>query len=144
MKLKIILLIAIIAALASLGLAQTKKSKTTAAPKFTGSVKTQGKAFKAFIIKNVGKRVSLKLTFDGEDIPYGYRSGFADPVFSVDNYSYFLICGDEENANVEWTSRCEKINWNADKKTITGFFKIAEPSPKMMRTNRTFNLTPTK
>ena len=142
MKIKFILLIAIIAAFGSIGFAQTKKPKTAVAPSFKGSPQTQKKAFKAFIIKNVGKRVSLKLSF-GEDIPYGYRSEFADPLFEVDNYLYFLVCNDKA-ANAEWTNRCGKLNWNAADKIITGFFKITEPDPKRMRTNRTFHITPTK
>lgn len=144
MKIKILLLaaiVAIVAASGSISFAQTKKTKTIT-PEFKGSPQTQKKAFKAFIIKNVGKRVSLKLSF-GEDIPYGYRSDLADPLFEVDNYRYFLICNDKE-ANVEWESRCKKLNWNTENKTMSGFFKITEPDPKMMRTNRTFHITPTK
>jgi hypothetical protein len=143
MKLKIILLIALITAFGSIGFAQTKKTKTIT-PKFSGSVQTRKKEFKAFIIKNVGRRISLNLTFDGDIEPYGYRSEFADPLFEVDNYRYFLICKDRQTLNVPWTDRCKKINWNAENKIISGFFKITEPDPKMMRTNRTFNLTPTR
>jgi hypothetical protein len=140
MKLKIVLLIALIVAFSSPGLAQAKKTMTAKAPEFVGSPETRKAAFKSFIIKNVGKRVYLKLKF-GEDIPYGYRSDMADPVFGVDNFSYFLNCGEEMNA--EWTTRCRKLNWDANSKTITGYFKITEPDPKLMRTNRTFHLTPT-
>lgn len=120
--------------------AQTSRGKA-AAPTFTGSIAAKGKEFKAFIIKNIGKRVSLKLTF-GEDIPYGYKDQNADPFFSVDNFSYFFDCGEEMTA--EWTTRCEKLNWNETAKSITGFFKVTEPKPKVMRTNRSFDLLPTK
>lgn len=144
MKLKIVLLIVFLTAFGSLGSAQTKKPKAAVAPEFKGSVQTQKAAFKAFIIKNVGKRVSLKLTFGDEIEPYGYRSELADPLFEVDNYRYFLVCKDAETTNVIWTERCKALNWDNEKKTLTGFFKIAEPDPKLMRTNRTFELTPTK
>lgn len=148
MKLKIFLLVTLLSMFSSLNFAQTKKPKTpaksVAAAEFKGSVETQKAAFKAFIIKNVGKRVSLKLMFGEEIEPYGYRSELADPLFEVDNYRYFLICKEAETTNVIWTERCKALNWDNEKKTLTGFFKIAEPDPKLMRTNRTFELTPTK
>jgi len=147
MKLKIILFIAILAAFSTFGFAQKKKSKTvskTTVAEFKGSVQSQKAAFKAFIIKNVGKRVSLDLKFDGDIEPYGYRSEFADPLFEVDNYRYFLICNDLEDANKPWTQRCKALNWNDRKKTLNGIFKITEPDPKMMRTNRTFEIIPAK
>jgi hypothetical protein len=137
-------LLVLLTAIVGLTGASAQKAKQVAAtPSFTGSLATKGKEFKAFVIKNIGKRVSLKLTFSEDNMPYGYRDGNADPVFSVDNYSYFPICGDKK-ADTEWTNRCRKLNWNAASKTISGFFKITEPDPKMMRTNRMFNLTPTK
>lgn len=117
--------------------AQMRK-KSVAAPRFIGSPETQKAAFKSFIIKNTGKRVYLKLTFD--EIPVGYKSGVADPVFYVDNFSYWLYCNEEMNA--EWTTRCRKLNFNAETKTLAGYFKIAEPNPKVMRTNRAFDLKP--
>jgi len=143
MKYKITLLVALIAAFGLTGAAQKRITKAAVAPTYQGSPQTDKKAFKAFIIKNVGKRVYLKLTFAEEDVPYGYREENGDPVFSVDNYSYFPICDDKE-ANAEWTARCKKLNWNADSRTLTGYFKVTEPDPKVMRTNRTFHLTPTK
>ena len=147
MKLKIILFIAILAAFTTIGFAQKKKAKIvskTTITEFKGSVQAQKAAFKALIIKNVGKRVSLDLKFDGDIEPYGYRSEFADPIFEVDNYRYFLICKDPEDANKPWTQRCKAINWNDEKKTLNGIFKITEPDPKMMRTNRTFEIIPAK
>ena len=144
MKYKIFLLIALFAVFSSIGVAQKKKAKTAAVPEFKGSIEKQKAGFKAFIIKNVGKRVSLDLTFGSDIEPYGYRSEFADPLFEVDNYRYFLICNDGEDANAIWTERCKKLNWDNEKKTLKGFFKITEPDPKMMRTNRTFEIIPTK
>lgn len=146
MKLKIILLIALLAAFSTNGLAQKTKPKTaskTSVPEFKGSPNTQKAAFKSFIIKNVGKRVSLDLSF-GDDPPYGYRSEYADPIFEVDNYRYFLICNDPDDANKPWTERCKALNWNDEKKTLRGIFKITEPNPKLMRTNRTFEIIPAK
>lgn len=146
MKLKIVLFIALLAAFGINGFAQKKKAKTVskpAVPEFKGSPNTQKAAFKSFIIKNVGKRVSLDLSF-GDDPPYGYRSEFADPVFNVDNYIYFLICNDPEDANKPWTERCKALNWNDAKKTLNGIFKITEPNPRLMRTNRTFEIIPAK
>lgn len=148
MKLKIILFLALLLAFSSINFAQTKKpkikSKVAAVPEFKGSIENRKAAFKAFIIKNVGRRVSLNLTFDGDIEPYGYRSEFADPLFEVDNYRYFLICNDGETADAIWTDRCKALNWNNEKKTLSGIFKITEPDPKMMRTNRTFEIKPTK
>ena len=148
MKLKIVLLIALFAAFVSVNIAQTKKSKTkpkaAATAEFVGSPQTDKAAFKSFIIKNIGKKVSLKLTFDGEDIPYGYRSEFADPLFNVDNYTYFFACGDGDTTNIIWEERCRKINWNAEDKTVIGFFRVTESNPRLMRTNRSFTLMPTK
>lgn len=141
LKHKIVLLVALLLAFTSVGFAQTRKTRSAVVPEFVGSPETQKAAFKSFIIKNVGKRVSLKLKF-GEDIPYGYKSDQADPVFSVDNFSYFLDCGEEMTG--DWTNRCKKLNWDADSKTIIGLFKVTEPAPRVMRTNRTFHLTPTK
>lgn len=148
MKLKIVLFVALLLAFSSANFAQTKKtktnSKTAAVPEFKGSVQTQKAAFKAFIIKNIGKRVSLKLAFGDEIEPYGYRSELADPLFEVDNYRYFLICNDSKDANALWTDRCKALNWDNEKKTLNGVFKITEPDPKLMRTNRTFEIIPTK
>ncbi len=147
MKIKIILFVALLLAFNSINFAQTKNIRTRskiAAPEFKGSIEKQKAAFKTFIIKNVGKRVSLNLTFDGDIEPYGYRSEFADPLFEVDNYRYFLICGDGKTTNVIWTDRCKALNFDNEKKTLNGVFKITEPDPKLMRTNRTFNITPTK
>ena len=148
MKIKFILLVTLLLAFSAVNFAQTKKTKATikqtAVPEFKGSVQTQRAAFKAFIIKNIGNRASLNLTFGDEIEPYGYRSEFADPLFEVDNYIYFLVCNDGETTNVVWTDRCKALNWNNEKKTLKGVFKITEPDPKMMRTNRTFYLTPTK
>lgn len=148
MKLKVVLLVALFLAFSSVSFAQTKKtgtnSKTAVVPEFKGSVQTQKAAFKTFIIKNVGKRVSLKLTFGGEIEPYGYRSEFADPLFEVDNYMYFLICNDDKDTNAIWTDRCKALNWDNEKKTLNGVFKITEPNPKSMRTNRTFEIIPAK
>jgi hypothetical protein len=94
MKLKIFLLVALLLTFSSFNFAQTKKTKIpaedAAAAEFKGSVQKQKAAFKSFIIKNVGKRVSLALKFDGDIEPYGYRSEFADPLFEVDNYRYFF------------------------------------------------------
>ena len=146
MKLKIILFIALLLTFSTVNFSQTKKAKVTtiqtAVPEFKGAVQTQKAAFKAFIIKNVGKRVSLNLTFGDEIEPYGYRSEFADPLFEVDNYRYFLICNDGKTEDVPWDQRCKKINWDNEKKTLNGIFKITEPDPKMMRTNRTFETIP--
>lgn len=147
MKLKIILLVALLFAFSAVNFAQTKKTKTatkqtTSTAAFKGSINAQKAAFKAFIIKNVGKTVSLDLKFDGDIEPYGYRSEFADPIFEVDNYRYFLICNDGEDANAAWTDRCKKLNWDNENKTLKGTFKITEPDPKNMRTNRTFEITP--
>ena len=142
MKRKIVLLIALFLALSSTGFAQAKRTKTAVAPKFIGSPEKQKAAFKSFIIRNIGKRVFLKLTFS-EDEPHAYRSEFGEPVFSVDRFSYFFMCSEKE-PNAEWTTRCKELNWDAASRTITGHFKITEPDPKVMRTNRTFYLTPTK
>jgi hypothetical protein len=125
----------------STGFVQAKKNKTAVAPKFTGAPEKQKAAFKSFIIKNVGKRVYLKLTFS-EDEPHAYRNEFYDPVFGVDDFAYFFECG--ENENTEWTTRCKGLNWDAASRTITGYFKVTEPEPKLYRTNRRFDLTPTK
>ena len=148
MKLKIILFIALLSAFGSINFAQTKNAKTNskiaAASEFKGSIEKQKAAFKAFIIKNVGKRVSLDVTFDGDIEPYGYRSELADPLFEVDNYRYFLICKDSKTTDVVWWDRCKALNWDNENKTLNGFFKITEPDPKTMRTNRTFEITPTK
>lgn len=142
MKFKVVLLIALLAAFGSHGFAQTKKAKVATVPAYSGSPQTDKTTFKSFIIKNIGRRVSLKLTFDDEDIPYGYKSNLADPFFGVDNFSYFFDCGEDMDA--DWTTRCKKINWNANDKTVVGFFKITEPAPRTMRTNRSFTLTPSK
>ena len=142
MKREIVLLVALFLALNSIGLAQAKRTKTAVAPNFTGSPEKQKATFKSFIIRNIGKRVFLKLTFS-EDEPHAYRSEFGDPVFSVDRFSYFFLCGEKE-PNTEWTTRCKKLNWDAANRTITGYFKITEPDPKVMRTNRSFYLMPTK
>ncbi len=142
MKHKIVLLIALFVAFGSIGLVQAKKTRTAVAPKFIGSPETPKKAFKPFIIKNIGKRVYLKLTFS-EGEPHAYRSEFGDPVFSVDRFTYSFECGEKE-PNTEWTTRCKKLNWDAASRTITGYFKITEPDPKVMRTNRSFYLAPTK
>lgn len=103
--------------------------------------KTEG-GDKSFIIKNIGKRVYLKLTFSGDE-PHAFRSQFGDPVFSVDRFTYSFECGDNE-PEVEWTTRCKGLNWDAASRTISGHFKITEPDPKVMRTNRSFYLTPVK
>jgi hypothetical protein len=83
MKTKFVLLITLFLLFSSIGSVQAKKSKTAVAPKFTGSPEKQKAAFKSFIIKNIGKRVYLKLTFSEEE-PHAYRSEVGDPVFSVD------------------------------------------------------------
>jgi hypothetical protein len=142
MKIKIVLLVALLFAFDSIGFIQAKTTRTAIAPKFIGSPEKQKAAFKSFIIKNVGKRVYLKLTFS-EDEPHAYRSEFGDPVFSVDRFTYSFECGEKE-PNTEWTTRCKKLNWDAANRTITGYFKVTEPDPKVMRTNRSFYLTPTK
>lgn len=142
MKHKIVLLVALFLAFNSIGFAQAKKNKTAVAPKFIGSPEKQKASFKSFIIKNVGKRVYLKLTFSADE-PHAYRSEFGDPVFGIDKFSYSFECGDKE-PNTEWTTRCKELNWDAASRTITGYFKVTEPDPKVMRTNRSFYLTPTK
>ena len=141
MKIKILLLVVLFLAFGSTGTAQAKRNRTGVAPKFTGAPEKQKAAFKSFIIKNIGKRVFLKLTFSEEE-PHAYRSEFGDPVFSVDRFTYSFECNDE--ANAEWTTRCKKLNWDAAGRTVTGYFKITEPDPKVMRTNRSFYLTPMK
>jgi hypothetical protein len=142
MKLKIVLLISLFLTLNSIGFAQSKNKKTAVAPKFIGAPEKQKAAFKSFIIRNVGKRAYLKLTFS-EDEPHAYRSEFGDPVFSVDRFTYSFECGDN-GPEAEWTTRCKGLNWDAAKRTIAGYFKITEPDPKVMRTNRSFYLAPTK
>lgn len=142
MKHKIVLLVALIVVFNSIGFVQAQKGTAVIGPKFTGSPEKQKAAFKSFIIKNVGKRVYLKLTFS-EDEPHAFRSEFGDPVFSVDNFTYSFVCGENE-PNTEWTTRCKGLNWDAASRTITGYFKVTEPDPKLMRTNRSFYLTPTK
>jgi hypothetical protein len=142
MKIKFVLLITLILAFSSIGFVQAKTPKPAVAPKFTGAPEKRKAAFKSFIIKNVGKRVYLKLTFS-EDEPHAYRSEFGDPVFSVDRFTYSFVCGEKE-PNTEWTTRCKGLNWDAANRTITGYFRVTEPDPKVMRTNRSFYLTPTK
>jgi hypothetical protein len=141
MKIKLVLLTALFLAFNLAGLAQAKR-KTAAAPRFSGSPEKQKAAFKSFIVKNVGKRVYLKLTFS-DDEPHPYRSEFGDPVFSVDRFTYSFECGDNE-PNTEWTARCKALNWDPARRTIAGYFKVTEPDPKLMRTNRSFYLTPTR
>ena len=142
MKTKIILLVALLLASNSIGLAQAKKNKTPVTPRFIGAPEKQKAAFKSFIIKNVGKRVYLKLTFS-EGEPHAYRSEFGDPVFSVDRFTYSFECGDT-GSEAEWVTRCKGLNWDASSRTVTGYFKVTEPDPKLMRTNRSFYLAPTK
>jgi hypothetical protein len=142
MRNKIVLLIALFLAFNSTGFVQAKKNKAAVTPKFIGSPEKQKAAFKSFIIKNVGKRVYLKMTFSADE-PHAFRSEFGDPVFSVDNFTYSFECGENE-PNTEWTARCKGLNWDAASRTITGYFKVTEPDPKLMRTNRSFYLTPTK
>jgi hypothetical protein len=142
LKHEIVLLVALFLVFNSIGFVRAQKSMTAAAPQFTGSPEEQKAAFKSFIIKNVGKRVYLKLTF-GEGEPHAFRSEFGDPVFSVDRFSYSFECGENE-PNAEWATRCKALNWDAAGRTITGYFKVTEPDPKLMRTNRSFYLTPTK
>lgn len=141
MRCKIVLLVVLFLAFNSIGFAQAKRTGAGVVPKFTGAPEKQKAAFKAFIIRNVGKRVYLKLTFS-EDEPHAFRSQFGDPVFSVDRFSYSFECGDNE-PETEWTSRCKGLNWDSAGRTITGYFKVTEPDPKLMRTNRSFYLTPT-
>lgn len=142
MRHKTVLLFVLFLAFNSTSFVQAKKNKTAVAPKFTGAPEKQKAAFKSFIIKNGGKRVYLKLTFS-KDEPHAYRSEFGDPVFGVDRFSYFFVCGENE-PNTEWTTRCKGLNWDAASRTIAGYFKVTEPDPKLMRTNRSFYLTPTK
>jgi hypothetical protein len=142
MKTKFVLLVALFFAFNSIGFVQAKTTRPAVVPKFIGAPEKQKAAFKSFIIKNVGKRVYLKLTFS-EDEPHAYRSEFGDPVFSVDRFTYSFECGEKE-PNTEWTTRCKGLNWDADKRTITGYFKVTEPDPKVMRTNRSFYLKPVK
>jgi hypothetical protein len=142
MKTKFVLLVTLLLALGSINFVQARKVKTAITPKFIGSPEKQKALFKSFIIKNVGKRVYLKLTFSADE-PHAYRSEFGDPVFSVDRFTYSFVCGEKE-PNTEWTERCKKLNWDAAGRTVTGYFKVAEPDPKVMRTNRSFYLTPTK
>jgi hypothetical protein len=139
MKIKIVLLITLLLAFGSISFAQAKKNKKSVTPTFAGSPDAK---FKAFAVKNVGKRVSLKITFTEDTMPYGYRSDQADPVFGVDSASFFLEC--KEKMTGDWTKRCKALNWNDADKTFSGFFKITEPDPKLFRTNRMFYLTPTK
>jgi hypothetical protein len=96
MRIKIVLLVALFVALNSIGFAQGKTKKTAVTPRFTGAPEKQKAAFKSFIIKNIGRRVYLKLTFSEEE-PHAYRSQFADPVFSVDRFAYSFECGDRES-----------------------------------------------
>jgi hypothetical protein len=142
MKIKFVLLMTLILAFSSIGFVQAKTTRPAVAPKFTGTPEKQKAAFKAFIIKNVGKRVYLKLKFS-EDEPHAYRSEFGDPVFSVDKFTYSFECGDN-GPDAEWMTRCKGLNWDAANRTVTGYFKVTEPDPKVMRTNRSFYLTPTK
>jgi hypothetical protein len=142
MRIKIVLLVALFFAFSSIGLVQAKTTKPAVKPKFIGSPEKQKAAFKSFIIKNVGRRVYLKLTFS-EGEPHPYRSEYGDPVFSVDRFTYSFVCG-ENDQDTEWTVRCKGFNWDAAKRTITGYFRVTEPDPKVMRTNRSFYLTPTK
>ncbi len=142
MKHKNVLLVVLFLAFTSTGFVQAKKTKTAATPKFIGAPEKQKAAFKSFIIKNVGKRVYLKLTFSSDE-PRAFRSEYGDPVFSVDRFTYSFECGDNE-PNTIWTARCQGLNWDAANRTITGHFKVTEPDPKVMRTNRSFYLAPTK
>jgi hypothetical protein len=139
---KIVLLVALFLALNLTGFVQATRTNPAAAPKFIGWPEKQKAAFKSFIIKNVGKRVYLKLTFSANE-PHAFRSEFADPVFSVDRFTYSFECGGNE-PETEWTTRCKGLNWDAASRTISGYFKVTEPDPKLMRTNRSFYLTPTK
>jgi hypothetical protein len=142
MKVKTVLLIALFLVLNSTGFVQAKTNRPAVTPKFTGAPEKQKAAFKSFIIKNIGKRVYLKLTFS-EGEPHAYRSEYGDPVFSVDRFTYSFECGDN-GPDAEWTTRCKGLNWDAASRTVTGYFKITEPDPKVMRTNRSFYLKPTK
>jgi hypothetical protein len=142
MKTKFVLMTMLFLVLGSIGLVQAKTTRPAVVPKFIGVPEKQKAAFKSFIIKNVGKRVYLKLTFSADE-PHAYRSEFGDPVFSVDRFTYSFECGEKE-PNTEWTTRCKGLNWDADKRTITGYFKVTEPDPKVMRTNRSFYLKPVK
>lgn len=123
-------------------LAQQKRGKTKAAPRFVGSLNMRDATFITFINKNVGKRVYLKITFEADKEPYGYKDENADPFFSAGNYNYFLKCGEETNA--PWTERCRALNYDRATKTFSGYFIVTEPKPESMKTNRMFELTPTK
>ena len=141
MKHKIVLLVALMVVLTSIGFVQAQKSAAVDAPQFSGSPEKQKAAFKSFIITNVGKRVYLKMAFSAEE-PHAFRSEVGDPVFAVDNFTYSFLCGENE-PTTEWTTRCKGLNWDAASRTISGYFKVTEPDPKVMRTNRSFYLTPT-
>ena len=119
--------------------AQTNKKGSA---KFVGSISRTPTKFNNLMSKNVGKRVYLKITFDADQEPIGYKDGSADPFFSVGEYSYFLECGEEMNAI--WTERCKVLDYNQSSRTLTGYFNVSEPDPKNLRTNRMFNLTPAK
>jgi hypothetical protein len=140
LKTKFVLLVALCLVFSSIGLAQTKRSRQAGTPKFIGAPEKQKAAFKSFIIKNVGRRVYLKMTFSADE-PHAFRSEYGDPVFSVDRFTYSFECRDNE-ANTAWTARCGGLNWSAAGRTISGYFNVTEPDPKQMRTNRSFYLTP--
>ena len=117
-----------------------KQQKTSA--KFVGVISKTPTKFNNLMAKNVGKRVYLKISFDADDEPIGYKDGQADPFFSVAEYSYFLECGEEMNAI--WTERCKVLDYDQTKRTLTGYFKVGEPNPNTLKTNRMFTLTPVK
>ncbi len=119
--------------------AQNKSKKNQTIQKYEGSPVEDSVVFKKFIIENINKKVYLSLTFKDEDV-YGYKSGNADPIFNVDNYSYWFKCGEEMTAM--WTERCSNIKRSEDNNNIYGYFMVKEPQPKIMRTNRTFDLIP--
>ncbi len=145
LKIKLLSTTAVLATLgllASGGLpALAQRGIAPAVPRFTGSPELRQKEFNAFVVQNVNRRVYLNLGFASEEsVPIGYKDGNADPFFEAGRYSYFLTC--QEPMTAPWTTRCPGLGWNAQRRTLAGYFRITEPRAKPLRANRSFTLTP--
>ena len=141
MKFQYLLCLAFLLAVAMPGITQAKVSRTRQVPAFVGSPAKDKAAFKSFIIKNIGKKVHLKLTFDSDE-PHAVKSEYGDPGFNVEKFTYGFVCGGKVEAL--WTNRCKGFTWDPATRTISGDFRVTEPNPRSLRTNRHFDLMPSK
>jgi hypothetical protein len=123
------------------------KTKQTSSPTYTGAPETD-KAFAPFISKNLGRVVYLNLTIEDTGwITDGYR-GVQSMINGAKtngiDYSYFLECDQNPDADTAIGQCGNLVKWNESTGKLLGYFKVLRITKTGVRNYRAVFLAPMK